>query len=287
MDRSKKPFLTGSYNIPSFVIKKEAYDPMYDEAIIRKGKDGKLHFFRIDEGTSEEYEVDANQVWADLSDNFAAGPLSHDLIPACQIILEEDGWKEEDFDSLYWLALHELVDYQDYYFDGGFTPSEALKEWPKTHDDWLAVMLQAWEARQPFNFNCYPDRWNKSRRVRFICNYNYLISHIKSGLTLVKKTKRGYYNRTKAYLDLQNAIHDLIAISPARKSNKKEIKTLAKCKRLYPKLMSKIIPEVLEILQARPGLDREEKYMAEISEFMNKIDQAMDEFVEPSDSTPN
>ena len=75
----------------------------------------------------------------------------------------------------------------------------------------------------------------------------------------------------------------LTAISPARKSNKKEIKTLAKCKHLYPKLMSKLLREVLEILQNTPGLDEEESYLAEISEFMNKIDQAMDEIVKSED----
>ncbi|MEB3278184.1 MAG: hypothetical protein VKK42_04590 [Lyngbya sp.] len=247
----------------------------------------KLHYFRIDEESSEEYEIDADEVWADVSNNFAAGTLSHDLIPVCQRILEEDGWKEEDFSSLYFSALYILGDDYEADFEGCETPSEALELLPETHDDWLAVILEDWEEEQPFvNYGLskcvsvpgsfYPYLWEKSNPSRFICQYDpkKLRQSIEYKLTRVKKTKRGIYNKTKAYLDLQNAIHDLIAIAPARKNNEKEIKTLAKCKRLYPKLMSKILGEVLEILQNRPSLDREEKYMAEISEFMNEIDQA-------------
>ncbi|MFZ1025190.1 MAG: hypothetical protein WAN66_03110 [Limnoraphis robusta] len=286
MKRSEKQFISRiCYALPYFAFNEEAYDPMYDAALLRTGEDGKLHYFRIDEESSEEYEIDANEVWADVSNNFAAGTLSHDLTSVCERILEEDGWKKEDFDSLYWFGLDKLIEIQDD-FESCETPSEALEYLPETHDDWLAVILDKWEDKQPFvNYGLskcvsvpgsfYPNLYKESDPRRFICQYDpkKLPLSIEYKLTRVKKTKRGIYNKTKAYLDLQNAIHDLIAIAPARRNNEKEIKTLAKWKRLDPKFMSTILREVLEILQTRPGV-KEERYLAEISEFMNKIDQA-------------
>ncbi|MGB3535666.1 MAG: hypothetical protein WBA13_19385 [Microcoleaceae cyanobacterium] len=140
-NKKLEPLIKGSYSIPSFVLRKANYNPVYDIAIVKKGKDKKLHFFRIDDvddENSELYEISADEAWADYADQLLSAAISHDIIPAYEKLLEEDGWKNDDgFDSLSLSVRFMLEDYQEE-FNYYETPSKAIKSLPKTHDDWLA-----------------------------------------------------------------------------------------------------------------------------------------------------
>jgi hypothetical protein len=238
MASSKKkklePFIKGSYAIPSFVFRKTDYNPVYDIAIVKKGKDKTLHFYRIDDvndENSELYEISASEAWADYADQLLSGAISHDIIPAYEKLLDEDGWKNDDsFDSLNLSARFILEDYQED-FESYDTPSKAIKSLPKTHDDWLAELLMRWQNKQPFvryalckagyqtlypyltyESGIAPYYPYKSGQERFGCNPN--------SYEFLESVVSFFSNISDDPEDIEamkNAIHDIVALAPSRK----------------------------------------------------------------------
>lgn len=281
-----KKFVSSSYGLPTFSISLETYDPIFDVALLREGEDGKLHYFRREEEDSEEYEIDAGTAWADFEDQLFQGAISHDIIPAAEKLLEADGWKH-DFETLYNDARDVLIECSEE-FSYESIPSEAIEYLPKTHDDWLAKVIQNWEQSVPvwdYNLytlskyepsNCdslYPCKRYKYDENRFACEYNQekLLGLIESYLQKIKDENHVEENRS----NLKKTIHYIVALSPARKNNKEVINTLAKYKRLYPQLISDALTEADENLRSELSLKREENYLAEIAEFINQIDEAV------------
>lgn len=285
MASSKKkkldPFIKGSYAIPSFVLNKAKYNPVYDIAIVKKGKDKKLHFYRIDgvvDENSELYEISADEAWADYTDQLLSGAISHDIIPAYEKLLEEDGWKNDDgFDSLNLSVRFMLEDYQEEFNDYE-TPSKAIKSLPNTHDDWLAQLLMKWQSEQPFyNYDLckvgyqtlYPYLTYesgyapyipyKSGKERFGCNPNsYEL------LQLLVSFFSDVSDDPEDIEMMKNTIHDIVALAPSRKDNENEINALAKYKALNPEIIKEAITEAIANIKAVIGLDRKEAYIAEI-----------------------
>ncbi|MBW4681478.1 MAG: hypothetical protein KME19_15380 [Microcoleus vaginatus WJT46-NPBG5] len=281
-----KKFVNSSYGLPTFSISIETYDPIFDVALLREGEDGKLRYFRREEKDSEEYEIEADTAWADFGEQLFQGAISHDIIPAAERLLEADGWKH-DFDTLYNDARDVVIECNEE-FSYESIPSEAIEYLPKTHDDWLAKVIQNWEKSLPiWNYNVeilskyepskcdslYPCTRYKHDENRFAWEYNQekLFGLIESYLQKIKDENDVEKNRS----NLKKTIHYIVALSPARKNNQEVINTLAEYKRLYPQLISEALTEATESLQSELSLKKEEYYLAEIAEFINQIDEAV------------
>ncbi len=287
-EEKKQSYVTASYHIPSFALTTKNYDPVYDLAIVRKGKDGNLHFYRKDEEDTKARKVERDLVWADFDQFFLSGAMSHDIIPACEKILEADGWREEGFHcySLYELAIDVIADYI-HDFETSRTPLEAIQSLPQTHDDWLAELLKRWEYKQFFcgyelnkfllYSEFYPNKhdiYNNYYERRFTCHYNQNELLTMIGYHLIA-LQVGSVEEIEISDEVKNITHDLVAISPSRNDNQELIKTLAKLENFCPELIQEALTEAVESLENRGFYpeSRKETYLAEIYKLIDLINE--------------
>lgn len=237
-------YITGGYSIPTFVTKPEKFDAIYDVAILRRGKDKKLHYFIIDEETFQEVEITPDQAWEDFRERLFANAMSHDIIPACLRILERDGW-DCSFDELH---------------------------------------IDEWQNSQPFvghglcqfshsEFYQYLNEIDVAHR--FFCAHNSeeLLSMIESSFNyLVNHTNSEKEDWEEKRNSLKCAIYDLITIAPCRNDSQQELNKLQEFKRLNDKLISEILGDVFNEVKRHPGLDKNARYISDIERFVSQIE---------------
>jgi hypothetical protein len=276
-------YITGSYSIPTFVAKPEKFDLTYDVAILRRGKDKKLHYFTIDEDTEQEVEITPDQAWGDFRERLLANAMSHDIIPACLRILEKDGW-DCSFDDLYTDAHFIIDEYEEDFSNHKGTALQAIKLLPQHHDNWATRLIRRWQNFQPFvnyglcQFNYsefYLYLHSSYGEDRFFCSHDSeeLLGLIESSFTyLVNHINSGKEDWDEERNSLKRAIYDLITIAPSRSNNQEEIDKLKELKRLNDQLLSGILEDVLDEVKGHPGLQGQTSYLSDIEKFASQIE---------------
>ena len=278
-------YIDGSYSIPTFVAKPEKFDPTYDVAILRRGKDKKLHYFTIDEDTGQEVKITPDQAWGDFRERLLANAMSHDIIPACLRILERDGWGGSTVEA----RLDTDADYMIFEYEKDFrnhkgTALQAIKLLPQHHDDWATLIIREWQDSQPFvRYNLrqseftsfYQDLDQSDVADRFVCLYDpeEPLSIIESSFTdLVNNMNLGKEDWEEERKSLKCVIYDLITIAPCRSNNQREIDKLKELKRLNDQLLSGILEDVLDEVKGHPGLQGKTSYLSDIEKFVSQIE---------------
>ena len=276
-------YITGSYSIPTFVAKLEKFDLTYDVAILRRGKDKKLHYFTIDEDTEQEVEITPEQAWGDFRERLLANAMSHDIIPACLRILEKDGW-DCSFDDLYTDAHFIIDEYEEDFSNHKGTALQAIKLLPQHHDDWATRLIRRWQDFQPFVWyglrqskftSFYEDLDQGDVADRFVCFYDpeEPLGIIDSSFTdLVNNINLGKEDWEEERKSLKCVIYDLITIAPCRSNNQREIDKLKELKRLNDQLLSGILEDVLDEVKGHPRLQEETYYLLDIERFVSEIE---------------
>lgn len=265
-------YIDGSYGIPRIVVRGEIPDPGYAVAFVEAGNDGELKYFKPDEETGEEYEISKDEAWSEYYDRLFEGAMSHDIIPAFEKLLTNDGRKvpiESNMDA-FW-------HFREYKED--YTNIDDLKLLPKTHDDWLASLVAGWQNKQCWsNYSLllqfehpYPSLIYQNSEMRFTCEIspqnelrilNYCLDQLQSGET-----------ETEDIITIKKTIHDFIAIAPSLADNSSVSQIFAQQKRKQPQFMSEAIREAVEDIESKLA-GREEKYLAAIYDFIKQIDAA-------------
>ncbi|HEY9851604.1 MAG TPA: hypothetical protein V6D28_19190 [Leptolyngbyaceae cyanobacterium] len=266
-------YIDGSYGIPRIIVRGESPDPGYAVAFVEAGNDGELKFFKPDEETGEEYEISKNYAWSEYYDRLFEGAMSHDIVPAFEKLLTNDGWKVP-FDS----NMEAFWDFQECKED--YIDIEDLKLLPKTHDDWLASLVAGWRKEQCwFDYTLllqfedpYPYLGYPNSEMRFTCEIspqnelrilNYCLDDLESEET-----------EAEDIITIKETIHDFIAIAPSLSNNNSSVlQIFAQQKRQHSQFISDAIREALEKIKNEIA-GREEKYLADIYEFIQQIDAA-------------
>lgn len=265
-------YIDGSYGIPRIVVRGKSPDPGYAVAFVEAGNDGELKYFKPDEETGEEYEITQSDAWSIYYDRLFEGAMSHDIVPAFEKLLTNQRWKVP-FDS----NMEAFWHFQEYKED--YTDLEGIELLPKTHDDWLATLVARWRNEQcwsnytlllqfeePYPYLIYPNS-----EMRFTCEINpqnelriinYCLDELESEET-----------EAEDIITIKETIHDFIAIAPSLGDNTSVSQIFAQQKRQHPQFISNAIREAVENIKNELA-GREEKYLADIYEFIQQVDAA-------------
>ncbi|MBE9226568.1 hypothetical protein IQ264_14160 [Phormidium sp. LEGE 05292] len=267
-------YIDGSYGIPRIIVRGESPAPGYPVAFVEAQNDGELKYFKPDEESGEEYEISKSDAWLEYYDRLFEGAMSHDIIPAFDKLLTNQSWKVP-FDS----NMEAFWDFQEYKED--YTNIENLKLLPKTHDDWLASLVARWRNKQCWsNYTLllqfeepYPYLQYPNSEMRFTCEIslqnelrilNYCLDDLESEET-----------EAEDVITIKETIHDFIAIAPSLSNNNNSsvLQIFTQQKRQHPQFISDAIREAVENIKNELA-GREEKYLADVYEFIQQIDAA-------------
>jgi hypothetical protein len=198
-----------------------------------------------DEDTGKEEELTKEEVWDEYYHQLMLA-ISHDVIPAFCELLTRDGWEVPDDNEVWSIAEESISEYESYI------------EWeflPKTHEDWLCVMLEQWALSRGWD-----------RVIPFDeTDFAGLPIHISRRIEQLNQ-----FSNDLSTDELETIVRTLVTFVPYLEDKSSVIKALTN----HNALISELIQETVENLESElEGTD--DVYLSKLSEFVKQIDETL------------
>lgn len=215
----------------------------YAVAFFERLGNGQYRYLRKDEDTGKEEDLTKEDVWDEYYHQLMLA-ISHDVIPAFCELLARDDWEVPDDTEVWWIAEESISDYENY------TEWEFL---PKTHEDWLCVMLEQWALSRGWD-----------RVIPFDeADFAGLPIHISRRIEALDQ-----FSNELSQDNLEIIVRTLVTFAPYLEEKSSVIKTLTN----HKTLISDLIQEAVENLENEvEGTD--DVYLFNLMDFVNKIDE--------------
>ncbi len=218
----------------------------YAVAFFEQLRKGEYRYFRSDEDTGKEEELTKEDIWDEYYHQLMLA-ISHDVIPAFCELLARDDWEVPDDTELWSIAEESISEYESYV------------EWeflPKTHEDWLCVMLEQWALSRGWD-----------RVIPFDeADFAGLPIHISRRIEELNQ-----FSNELTTDELETIVCTLVTFVPYLDDKSSVIKALAN----HNVLISQLIQETVENLESELEVT-DDVYLSKLSDFMKQIDETLD-----------
>lgn len=217
----------------------------YAVAFFERLGNGQYHYSRKDEDTGEEEELTKEDVWDEYYEQLMLA-ISHDVIPAFCELLARDDWEVPDDTEVWSIAEESISEYESYL------------EWeflPKTHEDWLCVMLEQWALSRGWD-----------RVIPFDeADFAGLPIHISRRIEELNQ-----FSNELSTDELETIVRTLITFVPYLEDKSPVIQALAN----HNALICELIQETVENLESElEGTD--DVYLSRLSDVVKQIDETL------------